>query len=408
MTITPWPHQIEVANEALPILKAYHIVYLAMEERTGKTVSALLLAEWMETVKTVLVVTKKGALKGWQDTLAGFAHTKQYTVTNYHQAAKIKQKFDLVILDESHSNVSGYPKTSTLWMAVRALTRGSDIIYSSATPNAQGPMLLFHQFALSDWSPWKAFKNFYAWYKHYAELDSKGETKKKWIQGRMIETYANMRDDDVMATVKHLFVTRTREELGFEQEPEDEKHYLELSEGIKDAYNLLMRHKVLEFGLDGRDYTLVADSSARLRFALHMLEGGVLKVGDDYLVLNNTEKIDYILKTWGDTEDLVIMYNYIAEEAKLKKYFKKAKVLQATSNAEGVDLSMHKHLVIYSQDFSTARHTQRRARQANKNRADEIKVHFLLVKKAISEQVYTTVSVNKTNYVDTTFERNEL
>ena len=84
--------------------------------------------------------------------------------------------------------------------------------------------------------------------------------------------------------------------------------------------------------------------------------------------------------------------------------FKQAKLLQATSYAEGVDLHQYKHLVIYSQDFSTARHTQRRARQANKNRKEAIIVHFLLVKGGISERVYKTVSINKKNFVDTVFE----
>jgi hypothetical protein len=139
-----------------------------------------------------------------------------------------------------------------------------------------------------------------------------------------------------------------------------------------------------------------------------MIEGGVLKIGEQYLSLGNTEKIDYILNKWGDTEDLVIMYQYIQEGVKLNKYFKKAKILQGTANAEGVDLHKHKHLVIYSQDFSTAKHTQRRARQANLNREDEIRVHFLLVKKAISEQVYKVCSVNKKNFVDSVFERKTL
>jgi ERCC4-related helicase len=134
----------------------------------------------------------------------------------------------------------------------------------------------------------------------------------------------------------------------------------------------------------------------------------VAKIGKNYHILRNSEKIQYIINNWGDTEDLVIMYNYIAEQDKLQQHFKKALILQATSYAEGVDLHKYKHLVVYSQDFSTARHTQRRARQANKQREEPITVHFLLVKKAISEQVYKTVSVNKKNFVDSVFKRNKL
>jgi len=144
----------------------------------------------------------------------------------------------------------------------------------------------------------------------------------------------------------------------------------------------------------------------KLRVSLHMLEGGVAKIDGVNRVLANEEKIDYIKAIWGDHSDLVIMYNYISEGVKLKEQFTKAVILQATSFAEGVDLSHIRNLVIYSQDFSTARHTQRRARQANKNRTDPITVHYILVKDAISDQVYNTVTEKKQNFVDSVFERN--
>jgi len=102
------------------------------------------------------------------------------------------------------------------------------------------------------------------------------------------------------------------------------------------------------------------------------------------------------------------MYNFQAELEKLEKYFKRARILQATSFAEGVDLSKYDNLVIYSQDYSTARHTQRRARQANKQRDKPIRVHYLLCKKAISDQCYKTVSLNKKNFVDSVFNRSKI
>lgn len=402
MSISPWPHQIEIASMALPILREHMLVYLAMEERTGKTLTAILMCEQLN-VERVLVITKKKALDGWKEILAGYPHAKLYKVINYHAALKETGKYDIVLLDEPHAYVSGYPKPSTIWMAVKKLALGLPIIYMSATPNAQGPMLLYHQFALSSWSPWKRFANFYQWYKYYAKLDAKGETIKKWIAGRLIETYADMRDDEVLSEVKQFFITKTRKELGFEHEPEDELHYIELSEPVRNAYNLLQKQKVLEFELCGTDYTLVADTVAKLRYALHMLEGGTLKVDERPLLLSNLEKINYIKEKWGDSPNVVIMYHFVAEGLKLRLQFQHATLLQGTSNAEGVDLHKFDHLIVYSQDYSTAKHTQRRARQANKNRDSKIKVHFLLVKKAISEQVYKTVSINKKNYVDSTF-----
>jgi len=139
-----------------------------------------------------------------------------------------------------------------------------------------------------------------------------------------------------------------------------------------------------------------------------MIEGGVAKEDKEYYQLENKEKIDAILRDFGDREDTVIMYHYKAEERKLRGYFKRSRLLQATSYAEGVDLSAYRHLIIYSQDFSTARHSQRRARQANKKRDTAIKVHFYLVKGGISEQVYKVVSLNKENFIDKMFVKETL
>lgn len=403
-------YQIRVANKGKQLIDKYSIAYLGMEERTGKSIPAIMIGDLIGA-KRGLILTKKNALDGWDKTLASFKHNCNFTFTNYHQAGKISGKFDYVVLDESHNYLSSYPKHSKIWFDVAKIVRGAKICYSSATPYAQGPQLLYGQFALTPHSPWAEFRDFYEWYKYYAERDKHGQIQTTRISPtQTVIDYTAVRVNDVIGSVKHLFITYTREELGFEQEPEDSIHFIELGEYTKLAYNTLVKSKVLSFtsSSNSKDYELICDTTTKLRYALHMLEGGTLKVNGDYLMLGNKEKIDYILKTWGDTEDLVIMYQYIEEENKLRKHFKYAKILQGTSNAEGVDLHKQKHLVIYSQDFSTAKHTQRRARQANLNRKDEIKVHFLLVKKAISEQVYTTCSVNKKNFVDSLFEREEL
>jgi hypothetical protein len=215
------------------------------------------------------------------------------------------------------------------------------------------------------------------------------------------ETYSKCKES-TYSSVSHLFVSYTREELEFDYEPNDVLHYVTLDDSTRDMYNSAMKDEMLTIC---GELTIPLDSVMKLRTSLHMLEGGVAKMGDDYIQLVNSEKIDAILKDFGDSPQLVIMYQYIAEGLKLKSRFKKALILQATSYAEGIDLSMYKHLVVYSMDFSSARHSQRRARQANKNRDSAIDVHFYLVKGGISEQVYTTVAKNKQNYIDKYFKR---
>lgn len=394
--MTPYSFQTELSKQAYTILAKEYIVYLAMEERTGKTLTAILTAE-QTSVKSILVITKKKALGGWQETLAAFPHKKRYTVVNYHQAHK-QASHDLIILDESHNYISSFPKAGKLWKEVKALCIDKPIIYMSATPYGQGPQMLYHQFKLSAWSPWNKYPNFYSWFKTF------GKPYQLEINGIKINQYDKCDTDFILGCVDHLFITKTRNQLGFKHEPRDQIHFVELNKSTKDVYNELLEHQIVEL----RAGTLVCDTKAKLRVSLHMLEGGVAKIDDNRIVLANEEKIDYIKKHFGDHEGLVIMYNYIAEKEKLNAHFTHARILQATSYAEGVDLHKYSDLIIYSQDFSTARHTQRRARQANKNRDTPITVHFLLVEKGLSQQVYKTVSVNKKNFVDSVFKKESL
>lgn len=395
--MTPYDYQVNGAIDALKILQKYAIVYLAYEERCGKTLTSILVCENSKASR-ILVITKKKALDGWHETLSKFKHLKKYTVTNFHQAGKFKaDNYDLVIIDEAHSYISAYPKPGTIWREVRMVTKNKPIIYLSATPYAQGPQLLFNQFKLSSWTPFP-HKNFYDFFREYG-IPSMVRT----AYG-LQETYSKV-NDLVLEKCSHLFLTNTRKELDFDHEPEDIIHFFELSQTTKDLYNGCLKNEMLRFKRDGKVIESPLDSSMKLRTTLHMLEGGVAKVGDKYYILSVQEKIDCIVKEFGDSSNTVIMYQYIAEGDKLKLFFKNVTLLQGTSFAEGVDLSMFDNLIIYSQDFSTARHSQRRARQANKNRSTPIKVHFYLVKGGISEQVYKTVSINKTNFIDKLFKK---
>lgn len=394
----PYDYQEEMARDALEILLEHHLVYLACEERTGKTLASIRCAE-QHPAKSVLVITKKKALKGWLDTLAKYKTNKPFEVTTYHQASKVtKEQRELIIIDEAHSYISSIPKPGVIWTDLKPLCRQADIIYISATPHAQGPQQLYHQFKLSSFSPWAKYPNYYSWHKTF------GKPYTVQIKGIDVPKYDRCYDELVFGTVNHLFITKTRAELDFEHEPEDELHWLTLGEAARAVYNTLLEHKVVQL----KAGLLTCETVAKLRMALHMLEGGVAKIGNTYITLANREKIDYIKRTWGDTAKLAIMYQYQEEGRKLRAEFQHAEILQGDSYAEGVDLMHIEHLVIYSQSFSTAKHTQRRARQANKNRKTKIVVHFLLVRKAISHQVYKTVSLNKVNYVDSRFERLEL
>lgn len=395
--MTPREHQTNIAKDGYEILKMYGLVYLAMEERTGKTLTSILIAETSKA-NNILVITKKKAIDGWLDTLSKFKHTKKYDVTNYESLHKLNKAYDLVIVDEAHSNVSAYPVMTKTWKAVYAFTKGKPIILLSATPSAQTYSQLYHQLKLSNWSPWVKLKSFYEWFRIY------GIPETKFLAGRQIIVYDKVKPE-AFESCKHLFISYTRTELGFEHEPNDVLHYVDLLDTTKKMYNTILKDKYYE--VSNTEY--VADTPMKLMVGLHQIEGSTLKVTEDLSVnLLGCEKISYILSVFGDTKDMVIFYHYKQEEKFLNIHFKNARILQATSFAEGVDLSMYKTLVIYSMDFSTARYSQRRARQCNMLRGEPIDVHYILVKGGVSEKVYNTVAVNKTNFIDKYFDKDFL
>ena len=397
--MTPYKHQLDIANKAYEVLKTNGLVYLSMEERTGKTLTSLLVCEKSKALN-ILIITKKKALDGWKDTVQNYKElSKTYTYINYESLHKLDNTkgYDLIIIDEAHANLSAYPKTGTIWKSVYKLVNKKPIIFLSATPSAQTYAQLYHQLKLSSWSPWVKYKNFYEWHRDY------GIAKVIYTTRGQMPMYNEVKTTKVWDSCKHLFISYTRQELGFKHEPNDVLHYVELDEQTKKWYNELNKHSII------KEFDYVADTPMKLLVGLHQLEGGTLKINDDKSeLLRTNEKIEYSKRVFGDVSSLVIFYHYKQEEFKLKSEFKNARILQATSFAEGVDLSMYESLVIYSMDFSTARYSQRRARQANMRRESEINVHYLLVKGAISEQVYETVAVNKCNFIDKYFNRSEI
>lgn len=95
-------YQVTLSKQASEILSKYKIVYLAMEVRTGKTLTALETAKLFGS-KKVLFVTKKKAIKSILKDYTDFNYTFELEVINYESVHKVTGQFDIVIIDESHS-----------------------------------------------------------------------------------------------------------------------------------------------------------------------------------------------------------------------------------------------------------------------------------------------------------------
>lgn len=387
--MTPYPHQVEGAQALLKTFREHAIVYIAYEERVGKSLTALLMFE-QTSIQRVLILTKKTAIEGWLETVQAYDTPVQYTVTNYEQAHKYDPvNFDAVLLDEAHHALASYPKPSQTWKKVRWLCKDKPLVFASATPHPETLSQVYHQLALSDWSPFAGFKSFYAWHREY------GIPNEIWLGGRRVQKYDRIQEDRVLAQVSHLFHVKTRKEVGFEKEPEDKLHYVALTPDTEEAYAQMEKNQLAV--LNGRE--VAAESAGALMQKLAQLVGGTMINGEEYFDLENTEKIDYIKKHFGDSEDVVIMYNYKREAVKLATHFKRAKLLQADRYAEGVDLHKYTHLIVYSMSFRTSKYIQRRARQANMKRVADIIVHYVLSGK-IDNKVYEAVALKKQNFTE--------
>ena len=389
----PRPHQREGAQWALMTIREYGLAYLSWQERTGKTLTALLTVE-ASKAKTCLVVTKKKAIPGWIDTLNEWEHTTTFMVINYESVHKIKGDFDFIILDESHHAISSTGRPSKTWKAVKAFTHKKAILYLSATPYAEHLGLIYHQLKLSDWTPFP-YRNFYDWFRVY------GIPNMTRTPYGLVETYTKYHDEKILEILDPIFDFKTRKEVGIEHEPTANVVKVPMGSTNIELIKQLTRDSVIEFP-DGTQ--IVCDTPMKERSVHYQIEGGTIKTDEGYIKCG-FDKVNYIRNNY-DLDNIAIMAHFIAERKELEKAFPQCKIYSADGHAEGVDLSGVAKLLIYSMSFKTSKYTQRLARQANHNRATEIIVDILVCDKpAIGMEVYKAVALKKENFDKNSYDR---
>lgn len=383
-------HQVEGSEWALSTLRQYALAYLAWEERTGKTGTAILTME-NSTLKTCLIVTKKKAIPGWEEAIAMFPTTKLYKVINYESVHKIKGDFDLIILDEAHHAISGMPKPSLAWKRVFPLCKGKPILYLSATPYAEHMGLIYHQLKLSQWTPLKA-RNFYDFHRAYGIPDIAYTPTPR-------ETYKKYENKEILARIKHLFNFKTRSDVGIEHEPSVNVITVPLTPLTKLRMREWAKDKLLTIG----DITIPNDSPGKARSVHYQLEGSTIK--DVGILESQLEKVQYI-KNHYDTTKIAVMAHFILERELLERELPGVRILSSDGDAEGVDLSMIEKLLVYSMSDKTSKYTQRLARQCNHNRDTPIVVDILVGDApGIGLHVYKAVALKKENFVKASYEQ---
>jgi len=373
------PHQLKAANAAFKLLQEHGMVAIFGLPRTGKTRAAIRTAE-LAAARNVLVMTKKAAIPGWEKELNATNPTFTRLVTNYEQAHKITGDFDLVIVDESH-NLGTRGRPTQRVKKLRALCYNLPAIFLTGTPVIETPLSIYHQWCVTRHSPFNRFKNFYRFFDEY------GVRNTTWANGRDIELYDTCKESILLPLIEKYAVRISQDDAGIEHQAQDVVHVVPLEERTKRWINCLMADGVLG--------DKVFDTDIGVRTAIHQMEYGGLLYEEELLRAKNREVVDYLLKTFGDSEDVCYLTHFRSTRAKLSDYFTRSPLLSSIADAEGVDLSHMRHVVIVNTGYSGAKFTQLRERLVNMNRTTEALVHHIVTDAGISRDVYNAVSRKK-------------
>jgi len=104
-------YQQEIVTRGVDILRNHGFLYLAMEVRTGKTLTSMSIAEELCAQK-VLFLTKKKALHSIGEDAKKLCPSYEFFAINYESMHKVPSlDWDVVILDEAHT-LGAFPKPS--------------------------------------------------------------------------------------------------------------------------------------------------------------------------------------------------------------------------------------------------------------------------------------------------------
>jgi hypothetical protein len=397
-------YQKQIITKGIEVLKRHRFLYLAMEVRTGKTLTSLGIAELMG-VENVLFVTKKKAIGSVEADYALLSPNLSLFTINYESLHKIPDfDWDLVILDEAHT-LGAFPKPSKrAKQAKDIITKHRPmVILLSGTPTPESYSQMYHQVYGIPGNPFREYKNFYRF------CDDHVNKVQRQINGFMVYDYSGGRQS-INKLMEPYMISYTQKQAGFESEIEEE--ILTVQVNTKEICNQLKKDLVIEI----EDEVILADTGVKLMSKLHQMYSGTVKFESGRSMVFDTSKADFI-KWKFSCDKIAIFYKFKAELDALKQVFgdklctdletfnttDKSIALQIVSGREGISLRFAEYIVFYNIDFSATSYWQARDRMTTKDRKYN-KVYWIFSDGGIEKKVYKAV-VQKKDYTLTHFRR---
>lgn len=386
-------YQDQISSQAADLLSEYKIAYLAMECRTGKTLTALA-AALKYGAKSVLVISKLKALPSIRADYDLMRPSFSMDVVNYESAQKfIGIKYDLVILDEAHS-LGAFPKPSKRTKTVRDLCKNTPIIYLSGTPTPESFSQLYHQFWVSSYSPFKIFTTFYKWAKVYVE------TTQKMVGGHTINDYSRANKDKIDKVAKKYFIDYSQEEAGFDAKIVEHVLSVKMDDWTANAINRLKRDKILSWD----DVNILGDTPAKLMSKIHQLSSGSVIDESGTHIITDYSKARFI-RDYFRGKKIAIFYVYQTEAELLKKAFPNwtdipeefqnnddlVFIGQVRSAREGVRLDTANALIFFNLEYSYLSYEQGKNRLSSKERSNPALIYFIVSDCGIEQDILDAV-----------------
>lgn len=391
-------YQVDIVKRGVDIIQANRFLYLAMEVRTGKTLTSLSIANEINA-KLVLFVTKKKAMSSIQKDYNLLNPSYYINIVNYESLHKVmdEHKWDLVILDEAHG-LGAFPKPSSRAIMVGQLISSlrPKVIFLSGTPTPESYSQMYHQVFKVIGNPFSHFKNFYRFADEYVKV------KQKKINGLMINDYSNGLPS-IIEAMSPFTLTYTQKQAGFSSETIENILRVDMLPSTQQLIDRLKKDLVVE----GKEEVILADTSVKLMTKIHQLCSGTIKFeSGNSMVIDNT-KAKFIAEYFNGCK-IGIFYKFKEELNALQDVFgdmlttelsvfddtNKSIALQIVSGREGISLKNAEYLVYYNIDFSATSYWQSKDRMTTMDRLENT-VYWVFSRGGIEDKIYKAVTKKK-------------
>ena len=391
-------YQESIVKTATEVIKQNGFVYLAMEVRTGKTLTSLSIATKLNAQK-VLFITKKKAISSIEKDYDMLRPTYFLHTINYESLHKVSYDldWDLIIVDEAHSmGKLQKPSKRARDVKMRILKSKANVILMSGTPTPESYSQMYHQVYGIPNNPFKEYTNFYKFAHKYINI------KIKPINGMQIRDYSQGLPT-IMDAMKPYTIAYSQKEAGFKVKTTEKVLEVEMEKTTYELASELKKKLVIE----GKREVILADTPVKLMTKLHQLYSGTIKFES-----GNSDILDYskarFIRSKFKKKKVGIFYVFKAELKALKHAYgdelttelsefeqsDKSIALQIVSGREGISLKQADCLVYYNIAFSATSYWQSKDRMTTKERLEN-DVYWIFSRGGIEKKIYKAVTDKK-------------